>query len=67
MKRWYQSRTVWALVVSATAHTLVLLGVAEAEAEQAAATLVAAIVPVVGLIADAVGYYGRRNAQGPLA
>lgn len=67
MKRWYQSRTIWALMVSATAHALTLLGVAETDAQQQAAQLVATVVPVIGLIADAVGAWARRNAEGPLA
>lgn len=67
MKRWYESRTIWALVVSAIAHGLVLLGVAEGEAEAQAAELVKVAAPIVGLIADAVGAWGRRQADGPLA
>jgi hypothetical protein len=67
MKVWYQSATFWALVVSATAHALVLIGVPESDAQQVAAELVRAAVPVVGLIADAVGVWGRARAAGPLS
>lgn len=67
MKVWYRSATLWALVVSAIAHLLVIAGVGEAEAEQAAAELVAAVAPFVGLVADAVGVWGRKRAEGPLA
>ena len=67
MKMWYRSATMWALVVSAVAHSLVLFGVGEAEAEQAAAEFVRGLAPVVGLIADGVGAWGRRRAEGPLA
>jgi hypothetical protein len=65
-KVWYRSATLWALAVSALAHCLVLLGVNESEAETAAAELVRALAPVVGLVADAVGAWGRRRAEGPL-
>lgn len=74
MKRWYQSNTVRALIVSALAHLMVLLGLTDVEAgEQASAltdaifNLATLIVPLVGLIADYIGYRGRRNAEGPLA
>lgn len=73
MKRWYQSNTVRALMVSAIAHLLVLTGVTEMEASEqasdlweAAVGLFTLLVPVIGLLADYVGYRGRRNAEGPL-
>jgi hypothetical protein len=65
-KPWYQSATLYALAVSALAHALVLLGATEGEAQEAAAGFVAHAIPVIGLVADAVGAWGRRRAQGPL-
>lgn len=74
MKRWYQSNTVRALIVSAIAHLLVLAGVSDVQAtDQAgelwssAVNLLTLLIPVVGLVADYFGYRGRRNAEGPLA
>jgi hypothetical protein len=66
MKVWYRSATLWALVVSAIAHLLNIMGVGAEEAERAATELVAGLAPVVGLIADAVGAWGRKRAEGPL-
>ena len=67
MKRWFQSNTVRALIISATAHVLVLIGMSEPDAERTAAELFILLLPVVGLIADGVAFWGRRNAEGPLA
>ena len=67
MKRWFQSNTVRALIVSATAHVLVLIGMAEPDAERTAAELFILLVPVIGLIADGAAFWGRRRAEGPLA
>ena len=66
MKRWFQSNTVRALIISATAHVLVLIGMAESDAERTAAELFILLVPVIGLIADGVAFWGRRRAEGPL-
>lgn len=67
MKVWYRSKTIWALMVSATAHLLVILGVGEGEAERHATAIVAALAPVIGLAADAVGAWARQRAYAPLA
>lgn len=67
MKRWFQSNTVRALIVSATAHSLVLIGMSEPDAERTATELFILLVPVVGLLADFIAFWGRRNAEGPLA
>jgi hypothetical protein len=67
MKRWYESKTIWALAVSAIAHVLVIFGLGEQEASAAAAEFVAALAPFVGLAADAFGAWARRRAEGPLA
>jgi hypothetical protein len=67
MKRWHESSTVRALIVSATAHVLILVGMAEPDAERTAAELFILLVPVIGLIADGLAFRGRRKAEGPLA
>jgi len=67
MKRWYRSATVRALIISATAHGFVLLGMAEPESERTATELLVLLIPVIGLIADSVAFWGRRRAEGPLA
>lgn len=67
MKRWFNSMTVRALMVSSTAHIFILLGMAEPDAERTAAELAVAIVPLLGVLADVVAFFGRRRAEGPLA
>ena len=66
-KRWFQSSTVRALIVSALAHLMILIGMSEPEAERTAAELFILLVPVIGLLADGVAFLGRRRAEGPLA
>lgn len=67
MKRWFQSNTVRALIISAVAHLLTLIGLSGPEAERTAAELFILFVPIIGLLADGFAYWGRRNAEGPLA
>lgn len=67
MKRWFQSNTVRALMISATAHVLVLIGMSEPDAERTAGELIILLLPIIGLIADGAAFWGRRNAEGPLA
>jgi hypothetical protein len=67
MKRWYQSATVRALIISATAHFLVYMGMAEPDAERTATEIAVSLLPLIGMVADGVAYWGRRRAEGPLA
>ncbi len=65
-KPWYKSATIYALAVSLLAHVLVLMGAGEGTATELANNFVTALIPIVGIVADAVGAWGRSRATGPL-